>query len=93
MLRFFTTNRFERDYKKMLKHGKDIDKLDEVMGKLVEEEKLLERHHNHALTDSRNYKKRRECHIEPDWLLIYKIDKEEETIIFERTGSHADLFK
>lgn len=93
MLRFFTTTRFERDYKKMLKQGKDIDKLDEVMEKLAKEEKLRERHHDHPLTDSRNYKKRRECHIEPDWLLIYKIDKEGEAIIFERTGSHSDLFK
>ncbi len=90
-MRFLTTNRFEKNYKQMQKQGKDIDKLHEVMEKLINEEKLLERHHDHALTG--NFKDRRECHIEPDWLLIYKIDKRKEIIIFERTGSHTDLFE
>ncbi len=91
MLRFITTTRFEKDYRKMKKQGKDIDKLDEIMEKLIKEEKLLERHSDHPLTG--NYKKRRDCHIEPDWLLIYKIDKKEGIIIFERTGSHPELFE
>lgn len=90
-MRFLTTNRFEKNYKQMQKQGKDIDKLHEVMEKLINEEKLLERHHDHAL--SGNFKDRRECHIEPDWLLIYKVDKKKEIIIFERTGSHTDLFE
>ena len=90
-MRFLTTNQFEKNHKKMQKQGKDIDKLHEVMEKLITETKLPERHHDHALTG--NFKDRRECHIEPDWLLIYKIDKKKETIIFERTGSHTDLFE
>ena len=90
-MRFLTTNQFEKNYKKMQKQGKNIDKLHEVMEKLIAENKLLERHHDHALTG--NFKDRRECHIEPDWLLIYKIDKKKEIIIFERTGSHTDLFE
>ena len=91
MMRFLTTNRFEKDYKKILKQGKDLDKIDDVMDKLINEEKLLEKHRDHMLTG--NSKGRRECHIEPDWLLIYKVDKNNEIIIFERTGSHADLFE
>ncbi|MGD0282117.1 MAG: type II toxin-antitoxin system YafQ family toxin [Dissulfurispiraceae bacterium] len=93
MLRFITTNRFEKDYKKIQKQGKKIDNLDDVMEKLIKEEKLHKRHRDHGLTNSRNYKKRRECHIEPDWLLIYKIDDEEKIIFFERTGSHSELFR
>ena len=90
-MRFLTTNRFEKEYKKMRKQGKDVNKLDDVMDKLINEETLLESHRDHTLTG--NFKDRRECHIGPDWLLIYKIDRKNEIIIFERTGSHADLFE
>lgn len=93
MLRFITANRFEKDYKKMQKQGKNIGNLNDVMEKLIKEEKLHERHRDHGLTDSRNYKNRRECHIEPDWLLIYKIDNKQKVIFFERTGSHSELFR
>lgn len=89
-MRFLTTNRFEKEYKKMQKQGKDIAKLHAVMDKIINEEKLSERHRDHELIG--NFKDRRECHIESDWLLIYKIEKNIETIIFERTGSHTDLF-
>jgi mRNA interferase YafQ len=58
--------------------------------RLLAEEKILPpNNRDHALRG--NYVSRRECHIEPDWLLIYK--KESNTIIFERTGTHSDLFK
>jgi len=56
---------------------------------LINEEKLPRKYLDHGLVGS--YVKRRECHIEPDWLLIYKLETED--IIFERTGSHSDLFK
>lgn len=56
---------------------------------MIDEEPLAERHRDHVLIG--NYQGRRECHIEPNWLLIYKIDENE--IIFERTGSHSDLFR
>jgi mRNA interferase YafQ len=75
----------------MQTQGKDIDKLHDIMEKLINEENLPERHREHTLIG--NFKDRRECHIEPDWLLIYKLDKKKETIIFERTGSHAHLFE
>jgi mRNA interferase YafQ len=83
------TNQFEKDLRRMLRRNKDVEKIKDVISILVAEEPLSERYRDHALVG--NHKGRRECHIEPDWLLIYKLTKEE--IIFERTGSHADLFK
>jgi mRNA interferase YafQ len=88
MLKFRTTNQFEKDYKKVLKRGKDEKKITTIMRKLINQEHLEPRHKEHNLRG--NYIGRRECHIEPDWLLIYKIAGNE--IIFERTGHHADLF-
>lgn len=83
------TRQFERDLQRMLKRGKDADKLKVVIATLVDEEPLAERYRDHALVG--NYRSRRECHVEPDWLLIYKLLEGE--VIFERTGSHSDLFK
>ena len=91
MFRFITTNRFEKDYKLMQRRGKETNKLDAIMRKLVYGEALDMKYKDHALKG--DYKDRRECHIEPDWLLVYKIDKSEKAIIFERTGSHADIFE
>jgi mRNA interferase YafQ len=82
------TGQFKRDMKRIEKRNKDIKKLKEVMKLLASGEKLDKKHHDHELTG--NYANRRECHIEPDWLLIYKPDQS--SIIFERTGTHADLF-
>ena len=79
---------FKRDYKLMKRRGKDMEKLRSVMRKLANEELLEAKHRNHPLVG--NYVGRRECHVEPDWLLIYKL--EPSVIIFERTGTHADLF-
>ena len=91
MFRFITTNRFEKDYKLMQRRDKEINKLDAIMRKLVHGEALDIKYKDHTLKG--DFKNRRECHIEPDWLLVYKIDKNEKAIIFERTGSHADLFE
>lgn len=91
MLKVVTTNRFEKDYKFMQKRGKNIELLDDIMRKLTQEEFLDRKYKGHTLKG--DYKDRRECHIQPDWLLIYKIDAKDKTIIFERTGSHADLFE
>lgn len=59
---------------------------------LAEEKPLPEKCKDHALTDSRNYKNVRECHIEPDWLLVYKIESDILILKLIRTGSHSDLF-
>lgn len=89
MLNSVTTKRFEKDVKLARKRGKDLDKLRTVMQLLLESKKLPQKFLDHWLTG--NYTKRRECHIEPDWLLIYKPGEKE--IIFERTGTHSDLFE
>lgn len=83
------TTQFERDLRLMQRRGKGVEKLKAILLKLINEEPLAERQQDHPLTG--NYKGRRECHIEPDWLLIYKLANDE--IIFERTGTHADLFE
>jgi mRNA interferase YafQ len=83
------TKQFKKDLKRMRKRGKDPAKIKEVLSTLIDGESLAERHRDHVLVG--NYKGRRECHIEPDWLLVYKLENDE--IIFERTGTHSDLFK
>ena len=83
------TNRFVKDLRLMTKRGRDPENIKAVMRDLIEERLLDRKFRDHVLIG--NFKDRRECHIEPDWLLIYRI--EESAIIFERTGSHADLFR
>ena len=90
MLRFKTTKQFEVDYRLMVKRGKDIEKIKTVMRQLVDQQSLESRYHNHALTG--NLKGHRDCHIEPDWILIYQIDRDLRELAFVRTGSHSDLF-
>ncbi len=83
------TKQFAKDLKKMQKRGKSTEKIKKIIRKLVNEEPLAASYKEHKLIG--NFKGRRECHIEPDWLLIYKIV--EPAIIFERTGTHSDLFE
>ncbi len=85
-----TTNKFDGDLRRASRRNKNLSKIKEIMLKLAAGKPLLLRNKDHSLTG--NYAERRECHIEPDWLLIYKIDEENKEIIFERTGSHSDLF-
>lgn len=89
MLRPVRTKQFKRDFKKVLHQGKDPEALKIIMSKLVAQEKLDPKYRDHKLIG--DFKNRHECHIEPDWLLIYKVDVDK--IIFERTGSHSDLFE
>ena len=81
-------NGFKKDLKLMKKRGKNIEKLKEIVRKLASKELLPEKNKNHQLTG--NYKGFGECHIEPDWLLIYRITNK--NLILVRTGSHSDLF-
>jgi len=83
------THQFKKDVRRMLKQGKDPVKIKTVMTTLVEEEPLAESFRDHIPAGS--FKDRRECHIEPDWLLVYKLVGDE--IVFERMGTHADLFE
>ncbi len=89
MLKLKTTTRFEKDYRKARKSGRDMARLKRVMVWIAGEEPLPAALRDHKLVG--NYKGRRECHLAGDWLLIYKI--EEKTVIFERTGSHSDLLE
>ncbi|MCJ8269753.1 MAG: type II toxin-antitoxin system YafQ family toxin [Psychrosphaera sp.] len=89
MLQIITTTKFGKDSKRMHKRGADISILKGVLVTLASQQKLPTQYRDHALTG--NYKDCRECHLSPDWLLIYKIF--ENSLILERTGSHSDLFK
>lgn len=92
MLRPFFTKQFKKDVKRLEKSGsKDIEKLKLIINTLIEEKNLDKKHRDHTLTGY--FKDRRECHIEPDWLLIYKLNRKDKAIIFERTGSHSDIFE
>jgi mRNA interferase YafQ len=82
------SGQFKRDLKLMQKRHKDTDKLKTLMTLLIEASPLPDHYADHPLTC--NWKEYRDAHIEPDWLLIYKVT--ESTVRFERTGSHSDLF-
>jgi len=88
MLKPSFTKQFQRDLKKVKKRGKNLDKIKAIMSDLIDEKPLEVKFRDHKLTG--NHKDRRECHVEPDWLLVYKLDRQ--IIIFERTGTHSDLF-
>lgn len=85
------TSQFKRDVKKAKKQGKDLDHLFEVIEQLADGLALADRYRDHALAG--NFKGCRECHIEPDWLLIYEFVEDVLVLSLTRLGSHADLFK
>ena len=85
------TTRFQKDLKLMQRRGYDMSLIADVIKLLAEGETLPARYHDHQLTGS--YKECRECHITPDWLLIYEIDEDTLYLYLTRTGSHSDLFK
>jgi mRNA interferase YafQ len=89
VIKIQTTTKFERDYKRMQKRHKEMEKLRKIMRKLQKQESLDLKHNDHPLTGE--FKDSRDCHIEPDWVLIYRVAGD--TIYFERTGSHSDLFR
>lgn len=84
------TNRFKKDIKIAKKQNKDLDKLFYVIEQLANGRTLEPKYRDHALTG--NYKGTRECHIEPDWLLIYEIIDEILVLSLQRVGSHSELF-
>lgn len=92
MLKAEFTGQFKRDYKLAVKRGCSPDALQKVIAMLVNEQPLPEKYRDHALTNSRDYRDMRECHIEPDWLLIYKVYHDMLILKLIRTGSHSDFF-
>ena len=89
-LKLVPTSQFKKDYKLAKKRGYDISLLEEVLVSLRKREKLEERLRDHALVG--RYLGFRECHIFPDWLLIYAIDGDRLILTAVRTGTHSDLF-
>ncbi len=85
------TKRFEKDLKLAKKQNKDLNKLFTIVEKIANLEKLEDKYRDHVLIG--NYKGLRECHIEPDWLLIYYINKNVLVLVLERLGSHFELFE
>jgi len=83
------SRQFDRDIKRMKRRGKNPEKLKIIIRSLISKEPLDQIHRDHKLIG--NWQGRRECHIESDWLLIYKT--EIDRIVFERTGTHSDLFR
>ena len=81
---------FKKDYKRIVKRGYDIRLLEEVISILANQEPLPEKFRDHSLLGK--YTGCRECHITPDWLLIYEIDGDELILYLTRTGAHSDLF-
>ena len=86
------SNIFKKELKKVLKQGKEIDKLLYVVDKLSNSERLDSKYREHQLINDRRYKGCRECHIEPDWLLVYKYNNDELILFLVETGSHSELF-
>ena len=91
MLKPSYTKQFEKDLKLLIRRGKDENKIRDVMTRLIRQEPLEARHRDHKLIG--NWKGRRDCHVEPDWVMIYKVDEAASQIVFERTGTHSDLFR
>ena len=81
------TNQFKKDYKMAMKRHLDIDLLDDIIRKLASSEQLPEKNKDHALTG--NWVGHRECHIQPDWLLVYRIENDLLILTLSRTGTYS----
>lgn len=90
MLEIVMSNRFKRDLKLASRRGYNFELLNEIVSKLANRELLPEKNRDHAL--SGDYAGCRECHIAPDWLLVYQVEDKELILYLMRTGTHSDLF-
>ncbi len=86
------TSRFKKQYKRLKKQGKDIKKLRNLITILANGEVLPPEYRKHKLVNDRYYQNCFECHIEPDWLLVYKIENNILMLLLHSTGSHSELF-
>lgn len=91
MRTFSRTSQFKKDVKRADKRGKDLAKLREVLDRLIEGNPLPPEYKDHPLRG--DFAGSRDCHIEPDWLLIYTLTEKGAHVRFERTGTHSDLFR
>ena len=85
------STKFKKSLKKILKQGKDIDKLEYIVLKLANKEDLDLKYRNHKLIDDKYFKNCFECHIEPDWLLVYQYNDNELLLLLVATGSHSEI--
>ncbi|MCF0145179.1 MAG: type II toxin-antitoxin system YafQ family toxin [Eubacterium sp.] len=85
------TTGFRKDLCRMIKRGANLNLLDEVVTLLLAQKPLPTKYKDHPLTG--NWIGYRDCHIEPDWILIYRIEEKELVLLATRTGSHSDLFR
>ena len=90
MLDIVLSNRFKKDLKLAAKRGLDLDELEAIVNQLAAQQLLLAKNRDRALTG--DYIGFRECHVRPDWLLVYRVDGEDLVLFLFRTGSHTDLF-
>ena len=90
MLMIDYTKTFRKDFQKCKKRGLDVSLIESVLEMIINDKPLPSRYRNHIL--SGNYSGCRECHIKPDWIMIYRIDFERNMVILLRTGTHSDLF-
>jgi len=86
------TTQFKKGYKRIKKQGKDIDKISYVIEELARGNVLEAKYRDHQLVNDKYFKNCRECHIEPDWLLVYSFVDEKLILLLIATGSHSDLF-
>lgn len=91
MLDVYFSGKFRRDYKRIQKQGKDVNRLLKIVDILAAEQPLAPKYRDHAMTG--DFIGHRECHIEPDWLLVYKVERDALLLTLTRTGSHSDLFR
>lgn len=82
---------FKKSLKKVIKQGKNIDKLLKVVDMLSKRQQLDSKYRDHQLHDNKNFKGCRDCHIEPDWVLIYKYLEDEVVLLLVNTGSHSEV--
>ena len=86
------TSRFKKEFKKMLKQGKDENLFLEELNVIANGGKLAEKYKNHKLVNDKVFNECYECHIQPDWLLVYKLQDNKLVLLLFATGSHSDLF-
>ena len=83
---------FKKSLKRLVKQNKNLDKMFYVIEKLANQEELEPKYKNHKLIDDKYYKNCGECHIEPDWLLVYRYEKSQLILLMVNTGSHSEVF-
>ena len=92
MYKVVLSSNFKKQYKKVGKQGKDLKKLKVVIDKLANKKVLDAKYRDHNLINDKYYKNCRECHIEPDWLLVYQYEDDKLNLLLVATGSHSEIF-